>query len=422
MTTGVLIDVTVLDGHGQPVLDLGPDDFELKEDGVRQQILSITLVNGAVVHTETVRRPNSGPPATVPKGTTPPAASSAADPLPDDTPTVTAILFDRLSPEARPLAARAALAYLTTLSPPKDYAGVFVADLSLRTLQPFTNKPENLRDAVDRLASIATANTADTENPKSKRLSGLDPNAPVTAGAEAESGWVSVAERERRLKWLERNDGVEWRLTQMELRMEEGYRRLLSEYSGQASIAGLRSIVDSLGALPGRKLVLYFTEGLSLTSQIKPKFDTLIGEANRANISFYPVDAAGLRVHSEDAKVNHSVSLAGARGIGDAAREQGAWTKELETQDQLLSSRASAALGRLANQTGGFVIENTNDLSAGVARMQAERTTYYLLAYQPSNSSQERKFRSVTVSVKRAKVRVSARPGYLPLVAGTQER
>jgi VWFA-related protein len=168
-----------------------------------------------------------------------------------------------------------------------------------------------------------------------------------------------------------------------------------------------------MALLPGRKSVLYFCEELPLSDAVKPKFDALIQEANRNNISFYPVDAAGLRIHSEEAKVGRNVELAGAQGIGDAQRNAGAWTKDLERQEQILSSRAGAVLGRLAKETGGFLIDNTNDLGKGVARMQAERTTYYLLGYQPSNPAADGKFRRVSVKVKRPRVTVRARPGYV---------
>jgi Ca-activated chloride channel family protein len=76
------------------------------------------------------------------------------------------------------------------------------------------------------------------------------------------------------------------------------------------------------------------------------------------------------------------------------------------------SSRTAAVLGRLANETGGFLIANTNDLTSGFARMQQERSTYYLLAYQPTNTATDGKFRKVKVKVKRPGVTVRARPGY----------
>ena len=45
--------------------------------------------------------------------------------------------------------------------------------------------------------------------------------------------------------------------------------------------------------------------------------------------------------------------------------------------------------------------------------MQQERTTYYLLGYQPANPAMDGKYRRVSVKVKRPKVTVRARPGYL---------
>ena len=107
----------------------------------------------------------------------------------------------------------------------------------------------------------------------------------------------------------------------MEYRMFEGYQRFLIEYEGQSSLAGLTAVVAGLKPLPGRKSILYFTESLPLTSRLKPRFNALIGEANRANITMYPVDAAGLRVHSKEAEVGRNVSVSGAQGVGDARRD-----------------------------------------------------------------------------------------------------
>lgn len=202
-------------------------------------------------------------------------------------------------------------------------------------------------------------------------------------------------------------------LLRLELKMGEGYQRFASEYEGQASMTGLRAVIDALGTLPGRKSVLYFTESLQVTTTLKPKFDALIGQANRANITVYTVDAAGLRVHSKEAELGRNVSVAGAQGVGDERRGDGPWTKDLEKQEQLLSSRPTASLGRLAKETGGFLLENTNDLAAGVARMRQERTTYYLLTYQSTNPALDGSFRRVSVKVKRPKVTVRARPGYV---------
>ena len=421
VTTGVLVDVTVVDRNGQAVLDLNPDEFELSEDAVRQQLVSVTLVQNGVAR---LAKPA---PAGQLAGYDPGAPGT---PGADSVPSVTAILFDRLSPDARPLARKAALAYVQTLTPPHDYAGVFLADLSLRTFSPFTNQQQSLARAIDQLAGTAPANTARGAEQGSPRVQGLDPTQPTTAGAESAGGFVNALEREKRLNEMKAQDPSEWMMARMELRMREGYQHFLEELEGQSSLAGLRAVVSSMADLPGRKSILYFTESLPITSQVKPKFDALIGEANRANITVYPVDAVGLRVHSKEMELSRNVGVAGAQGVGDAQREKGAWTKELENQDQMLSSRPTAVLGRLAKDTGGFLLENTNDLSAGVARMEQERTTYYLLGYQPTNTKMDGTFRKVSVKVKRPKVTVRARPGYVaavplnfrPLILQREER
>lgn len=412
ITTGIVFDVTVVDTKGTAVLDLAPEDFEVSEDGVRQRVVSATLVQGGVVR-PLVAATGSDPTAAPPAGA--PAAANA--PVTAVTPSVTAILFDRLSPESRPLAHRAALAYVSTLQPPHDYAGVFLADSALKTFQPFTNERAKLGRAVDAISATAPANTAAAAEPETKRTYGLDPNLPPTAGAEsAGGGFGTAADRQRKLdelKALGGRDPSELLMAKMELRMREDYHRLVAELDGQWSLAGLRATVSGLSELPGRKSILYFTEKLPITDRLKPRFDALIEEANRANITVYPVDASGLRVHSIESQTKRNIDVAGAQGVGDEQRDKGAWTKEVERQNDLLNSRVGAVLGRLAKDTGGFVLENTNDLAAGVARMQQERTTYYLLAYQPTNTKLDGKFRRITVKVKRPKTTVRARPGYV---------
>ncbi|HYT73588.1 MAG TPA: VWA domain-containing protein [Vicinamibacterales bacterium] len=412
-TAGVVIDVSVVDKHGQSIVDLAPADFELSEDGVKQQILSVRLVHAGVARSQDKAAAGAVPaPAASVTAVAPPAG--AATPAADNAPSVTAILFDRLSLEVRPLARNAALAYVDTLSPPHDYAGVFLADLAFRKVQSFTNRREALQYAIELVAQTAPTNlSAEAERTRTPvRTQGLDVSTPPTAGAEYAAGSMTISERERRLYGTDPTDS-EKMLTRMELRMEEGYSRFLTEYEGDTSLSGLRAAVNGLAMLPGRKSILYFSESLPITDRLKARFDTLIGQANRANIAIYTVDAAGLRVNSKEAEVKRNVTLAGAQGVGDAQRPDGAWTKGLETQEQMLSSRPTAVLGRLAKETGGFLLENTNDLGAGVARMQVERTTYYLLGYQSTNAALDGSFRRVNVKVKRSKVTVRARAGYL---------
>ena len=43
---------------------------------------------------------------------------------------------------------------------------------------------------------------------------------------------------------------------------------------------------------------MFFSEGLALTASVEGQFRSVIASANRANVSVYSVDAAGLRVES----------------------------------------------------------------------------------------------------------------------------
>ena len=410
-TTGVLIDVSVADRQGRPVLDLRPEEFELEEDGKRQQIGAVSLVHAGVSRAVTapaVATSHAAPPSP----SVPPPATVPAGGQPDETPSVTAILFDRLTNDMRPLAHRAARAHVASMSSPRDYAGVFLADQTLVTFASFTNDVKALGAAVDRLGVTPATNVS----PEAERATyGLvqnlpvDPNQPVTPSAESGAGWINPAERHK----YDSGGGPGAALLRMQLRMLETFRPLLEEFHGHASLAALRAVVGAMATLPGRKSILYFSEALPLTDAVKPKFEALIQEANRNNITFYAVDAAGLRVHSEEARLGRNVDLAGARGIGDVQRGEGAWTKDIERQSDLLSSRPAAVLGRLSGETGGFLIDNTNDLTSGFARMQQERTTYYLLGYQPTNTSTDGKFRKIKVKVKRSGVTIRSRPGYV---------
>lgn len=401
-TTAVVIDLVAHDNHGQPVLDLTRDDFELKEDGVRQRIQLCTLIQAGAKAT--------GQPAEAAPGVAPELARALPPP---DAPAVTALLFDRLSPEVRPLAHRAALAYLDTLGQGRDYAGVFLADLDLHTFQPFTTDREALRTALDKVAMAAPSNL----DPKALRAANgrvdlLDPS--VSPTADAETAGSGAADPLQRQHVLEQMDPTDRMLAEMEWRLEQGYQRMLSESQGEATVAGLRDVIHAFGLAPGRKSIMYFSEGVTVTSRVKSLFDEVIEEANAANVTVYAIDAAGLRVHSEEAAAKRSIDVAGSQGVGDIDRDANQpFTRELERQEQVLSSRPAAAMGRLANETGGFLLDNTNNLAAGVARMEQERSSYYLLLYESTNPKHDGTYRDVDVKLKRRGIRIRARSGYI---------
>ena len=76
--------------------------------------------------------------------------------------------------------------------------------------------------------------------------------------------------------------------------------------------------------------------------------------------------------------------------------------------DQSLSSEGSESI---ASDTGGFSVNNTNNLAKGIQRIASETQMYYLLGYIPTNAARDGRFRKIGVEVKRKGVSVRARRG-----------
>jgi VWFA-related protein len=155
----VLVDVVVRDRRGQPVRDLSQADFEVFEDGVPQKIGSFAPVFES--------EPSGAAPARSP---TAPAASGEAaaagrtlSPAVDSGPIVTALVFDRLNPEAQRLAVQAAQNYLGSREEAPNYIGIFGVDLALTPYAPFTRNVNVLRQGLNKVGSRSTATFGSAE-------------------------------------------------------------------------------------------------------------------------------------------------------------------------------------------------------------------------------------------------------------------
>jgi hypothetical protein len=85
-------------------------------------------------------------------------------------------------------------------------------------------------------------------------------------------------------------------------------------------------------------------------------------------------------------------------------------------KERLLSEEAVAdsdAMGTLAQDTGGTLFENNNDLEEGLRRIAATPNTYYTLAFSPENLKHDGAFHPLKVTLVSPKgVTVQARKGY----------
>lgn len=120
------------------------------------------------------------------------------------------------------------------------------------------------------------------------------------------------------------------------------------------------------------------------------EFRMLLQRANRANVSFYPIDARGLVVFDTpiDAGVAPTVDFANLNRRYDFLRD-------------------------MASQTDGDAIVNVSDVSKAMQKAFVDVGSYYLLSYYSTNQKLDGKFRRIRVEVKRDGADVRARPGYL---------
>lgn len=125
------------------------------------------------------------------------------------------------------------------------------------------------------------------------------------------------------------------------------------------------------------------------------QFTDLLDRANRANVSFYPVDPRGLPVFD--------TSIAGEPGSPDMI--------PLEQDQARLRTRLDT-LRTLADATDGEAVMGSNDIERGLSRIVSDMTSYYLLGYSSTNAALDGRFRSIKVRVSRPGVEVRARRGY----------
>ena len=406
--TAIMVDVVVRDKRGHPVTDLQPTDFDVLEEGVAQDIESFKRVSRGIGFAIVRQEGAGGEPRFSPP-------ESVVDPLAGTG--VLALVFDRLSPEARKLAYKAATSYLKENVLPGDHVGIFSIDLELRTLQPYTKEPTALVTSLNRWASQVTTPAGssgdrlkDIRERQAQSEAGRQ-SAEVTAAAinRADPGLARQAEATMR------GANVEQLYADMELRMLKTFNTLERDQLGYATTNGLLSVVNSLSMLPGRKTIVFFSEGMSIPPAVQHHFRYVIDSANRANVAIYALDASGLRIESNLEETRREVNAAAndrREQVASGVDVSDSLMKILEHNETMLHVDPHSGLGELAAETGGVLIRNTNDLQGGFRRIDEDMRFHYLLTYAPKNQDFDGRFRRIAVKVHRPDVDVRARKGY----------
>jgi VWFA-related protein len=401
-TAAVVVDVVVRDKKGKLVRDLAASDFTIFEDGAPQTIDSLRVVDNAPAAEAPETAPSPAAAGTTGAGAPAPTASA---PAPKATaPSVIAFVFDRLSPEARKTAEKAAMSYADRGYVEGDLVAVFTIDLALRTLQPFTNDVHMVKAALSRAAlqgNTAFASDRDEARDRSAAVARADATLAGLSGPGDAAAASLIAAQQA--------------FDAVQVNMLRTFDALERDQQGFATTNGLLAVVNGLRSIPGRKTVVFFSEGVAITSNVSAQFRSVISSANRAGVSVYAIDAGGLRTHAgtEEARKEleqSSQRRAAEEGRGDRAGD--AMTRGLERNEDYLRLNPESGLGQLADETGGFLIRDTNDPTPGFRRIQEDMRFHYLVSYTPTNPVFDGRYRTIGVKVARPGTTVQTRKGY----------
>lgn len=396
-TTAVILDAVVRDRQGRPVRDLRQEDITVTEDGVPREIRSFRLVE----------RPASSAPA----DSAAPATGRA--PSADETPILVTLVFDHLPQAGRALARKAALQFVQGERPRNQWLAVFVLEQRLRLVQTFTRDPEALRRALER-ATSASAESPDRivsqGDPDQAARSAEAALAQTTAGRPAgDGGAIGAAVTEARV-------------SEVISRMARMVEAADAQQRGQSTLFPLMALMKAQGALAGRKALLFFSEGLQIPPNLEDAYRSAISEANRANVSIYPIDARGLDTGRTLDNSRQMLDRSGRNSQSQQVRGSSQRPVTLddvmnsETAEGALRANVQDALRVLAEETGGALIGDSNDLgTALVRRVRSDLDSYYEIGYVPAAGPLDGKFRSLQVKVARRGVTVHSRSGYFAL-------
>ncbi len=377
--TVVNVDVFVRDKNGKPIGGLTKDDFKIFQDG-EEKPLSNFAVYTQEVFQHRFATPMPGP--------TPTPIPDAAPEL-EIKPIYVVIYVD--NENLRPLQRNRVLRKLRqwvkeTLRPPMQVM-VVTYQKSLKIVQPFTSDP---REVTEALRSIRMQTGGRVERDSAR-------------------GEIIDLMREYQGQERERPNAS---TTTAQLEMQT--YRLISAFADEEannlhfSLGAMREMITMLSGLPGRKSMLYISDGLPMVpasdliyefmavfdnqqvlSQLSrydmsSKFQSLTSYANGLGVSIYAVETQGLKVET---------------GISAEYR----YSQDI-TSMTVGAHNYQDSLRYLAENTGGLAIVNTNNVTPGLDRIRQDLYTYYSLGYTINSSGGDK--------VHRIKVECPTHPDY----------
>jgi VWFA-related protein len=360
----VEVGVVVRDSRGHSVGGLTRDDFTIQEGGKPREITAFTA--------ETAASPTAAPAAS-----TPPARYLG-------------LLFDDLSMGPGDLmpARTAARKFLSQGVSPGDLVAIFF--LSKGQVVPFTSDMAKLNEALDRL-SVSTRN----------------PALPTCPNLTAYEAYVIVNNRDPSLLPLKVIEAMQCGLCQRrDQRNDRTCPQTVHSLASSTwesvknnavmSLASIRSIVDYMATLPGKRVLVMASSGF-LSGTLEFEREDIVNHALRGSVVINSLDAKGL--YTQDM----GISRGGMPVRSMIARQSQGTRSQFESND---------TMALLAASTGGLFFHDNNDLDLGFRELGLLPEHSYSLAFVPKGEPDSR-YHSLKVLLKDSRgYAVQARPGY----------
>lgn len=356
----VILNVVVTGKNGLPVRGLHKDDFLAVEDGHPQTITAFEE-HGSAKPVEAPVLPNL-----------PPNVFTNVPRLTVDD-AVTVLLLDNLNtPLQDQSGVRAKLLnYLKSVHGGGQFA-VFALGMQLHYVCGFTDDP-----------ALLMASLKDSKN---------------RAGAEPSPFPL-------------RNYQTEQELSQLDSRV-------------RLTLQAFEELAQYLAGIPGRKTVVWFSGSFPMIV-MKPllvrDYQEQVKNADAvmasAGIALYPVASEAL---SPDALYDVNDQL---MGVTNAQQAQQQATDSLQNGAKQRNANHTT-MDVIAGDTGGFVVYNTNGFNDALARIAAQSSCYYTLAYTPTNPASDRTFRNIQIKLNSGNNKLLYRHGYYAAKAnnGVEDR
>ena len=407
----VTVDVVARDHKGNALRDLKADEFQITEQSAsgksQQRVATFRLLDRGLAEAPDAERAALQLPVGVYTNLVTTKNLSAP-------PTI--LLVDGLNTDAATqLQVRRKMVQLLASSPSSVPMAVFLLGRQLRLLQNFTTDTRLLRTAAERALTLEGTNlqVKDARDDPLSQSSLLEemagaqgqsdiPGGPPTPqpgiGGGGGGSDALLAMRALELQRFEREQYAESldirvRMTLDALRV---IARHVSGYPGRKNLIWLSSAFP-LTIMPDANLTM--VARFSGTRNYGSDMAAVASALTDAQVAVYPIDPRGIQTQAlfdpeSTGKMNPLSEGATLRRESDV---------RFSTQDSMQN---------LADQTGGRVCFNNNDLSECVKRAIGDSSSYYELSYYPSDKNWHGEFRRIFVKTTRPGVQLSFRKGY----------